>query len=241
MASTLGIHKEMPGLNEMDTDERRWIRFTSYKHDSHLSSIVNIQPHYLYLAPNWTSLNPVYQTNPDFNDHKEFLIVECICLSIKCYNMYWIISGNLMNKYSQLTQTNPQASLIDSNNQAIYILQTLFNVSLIRSLDLHLSLSRKYKNPEDLEIVKNFAIMQFGLYHNLKIILNSQFSPTSPIIELGQSTKKLLWSADALYRITIDVNPLCLPMFYHSLCSTSLLYIKLILTYNHVPSLRSCL
>jgi hypothetical protein len=238
MASALGIHKDIPGLNEIDKDERRCIRYTSYNHDSHLSSIISIQPHYLFLAPSWTPLNPVYQTNPDSKDPTELLIAECNCLSIKCFNMYWIASENLMNKYSQLTLTNPQAFLIDKNNQAIYILQTLFNHSLIRTLDLHLRLSEKCKNSEELEIVKSFAKMHVGLYHSSIIILNSQFSPENPTLELDRSTKKQLWSAEALYRIATDMNPLCLPLFHHILCSISLLYIKLILTYDHVPQLK---
>jgi hypothetical protein len=238
MASALGVHLNMPGLNEMDKDERRWIRYTSYNHDSHLSSIISTQPYYLFLAPSWTPLNPIYQINPDSNDPTEFLISECNCLSIKCFNMYWITSENLMNKYSQLTLTNPQAFLTDNNNQAIYILQTLFNHSLIRTLDLHLRLSGKCKNSEELEIVKNFAKMHVGLYHSSIIILNSQLSPETLTLELDRSTKKQLWSAEALYRITTDMNPLCLPLFHHILCTVSLLYVKLILAYDHVPQLK---
>jgi hypothetical protein len=238
MASALGIHTDMPGLNEIDKDERRCIRFTSYKHDSHLCVIIRIQPYYLFLAPSWTPLNPAYQTNPNSKDPNEFMIAECICLSKKCYIMYWTISTNLMIKYSQLTLTNPQSFLKDNNTQVIYVLQTLFNHSLIRTLDLHLRLSMKCKCPEELEIVKNFAKMYVGLYHNSIIILNSQFSPENPTLELDKSTKKQLWSAEALYQITTDVNPLCLPMFYHYLCSTSLLYINLILSYNHAPQLK---
>ncbi|KXN64757.1 hypothetical protein CONCODRAFT_13978 [Conidiobolus coronatus NRRL 28638] len=238
MASALGIDKDIPGLNEMEADERRCIRFTSYNHDSHLSSIVNIQPHYLYLAPSWTPLNPVYQTNPHSKDPNELLIAECNCLSIKCLNKYWIISTNLMNKYSQLTLTNPQAFLTDKNTQVIYILQTLFNYSLVQTLNLYLSLSWKCKNPEELKIVKNFAKIQIWLYHSLIIILNSQFSPETPKLELDRSTKKLLWSAEALYRITADADLHCLPMFYHNLGSISLLYIKLILTHDHIPQLK---
>jgi hypothetical protein len=226
------------GRNEIDKDERRCIRFNSQKHDAHLSCTVSVQPHYLFLAPVWTPLKPVYQTNPNSKDPTEFLVAECICLYIKCCNMYWKVSANLMSKYSQLTLFNPQVFLKDNSIQAIYVLQTLLNHSLIRTLDLHLALSGKCKNFEELEIVKNFAKMHVGFYHNLKMIINSQFSPESPTLELDQSTKKLLWSADALYRVTIDVNPLCLPMFYHYLCSTSLLYIKLILTLSHVPQLR---
>jgi hypothetical protein len=105
-------------------------------------------------------------------------------------------------------------------------------------LDLHLSLSKKCKNFEELEIVKNFAKMYVGLYHSLIIILNSQLSPANPTLELDQNTKKQLWSAGALYRITTNVNPICLPMLYHNICSLSLLYIKLILTYNNVPQLK---
>ncbi|KXN65150.1 hypothetical protein CONCODRAFT_13367 [Conidiobolus coronatus NRRL 28638] len=235
MASALGIHKDIPGLNEMNRDERRCIRFTSYKHDAHLSSIVNIQPHYLFLAPSWTSLNPVYQVNPNSKNPNELLIAECVCLFMKCYVMYWIISANLMNKYSQYTLTNTQDSLIDNSTQAIYVLHTLFNYSLIRVLDLHLSLSVKCKSPEELEIVNNFAKMHVGLYHNQLIVLNSQFSPENPTLELDQYTKKQLWSAEALYRITFDMNPLSLSMFYHILCTLSLLYIKLILTHGHIP------
>ncbi|KXN65404.1 hypothetical protein CONCODRAFT_13000 [Conidiobolus coronatus NRRL 28638] len=238
MASALGIHKDMPGLNEMDKDERRCIRFTSYDHDSHISSTISIEPHYLFLAPSWSPLNPVYQTNPQSKDPIEFLIAECICLAKKCYIMYWTISANLMNKYSQLTLTNPHAFLKDSNTKAIYVLQTLFNLSLIRTLDYHLRLSGRCKNPEELEIVKSFAKMHFWIYHNLIIILNSQFSPENPTLELDESTKKQLWSAQELYQNSTDVNPICLPMFYHNLCSLSLLYIKLILTYNHAPQLK---
>jgi hypothetical protein len=183
-------------------------------------------------------LNPVYQTNPYSKDPNEFLIAECICLSIKCFSMYWIISANLMCRYSQLTLINQQPFLKDSYTRAIYAIQMLFNYSLIRTLDLHLGLSRKHKNPQELEIVKNFAKMHVALYHNLVIILNSQLSPENPTLELGRSIKKQLWSAEALYRITADVSPLCLPMFYHNLCSLSLLYVNLILTYNHVPQLK---
>ncbi|KXN64552.1 hypothetical protein CONCODRAFT_14310 [Conidiobolus coronatus NRRL 28638] len=238
MASALGIYKDIPGINEMDTDERRCIRFTSYAHDSHLSSIVNIQPYFLFLAPIWIPLNPIYQTNPYSKDPNEFLIAEYICLSTKCFSMYWIISANLMNKYSQLTLTNPRVFSVDNNTHVIYVLQTLFNYSLIKTLDLHLSLSRKCKNPEELEIAKNFVKMHVGLYHYLIIILNSQLSPSNPTEELDKSTKKQLWSAEEFYRITIYVNPLCLPMFYHYFCSLSLLYIKLILTHGDVPKLK---
>ncbi|KXN68154.1 hypothetical protein CONCODRAFT_9627 [Conidiobolus coronatus NRRL 28638] len=238
MASALGIDKDMPGLNEMDRDERRCTRFASYKLDSHLCIVIKIQPRYLFLAPSWAPLNPIYQTNPDSKDSNEFLIAECICLSIKCYNMYWNISANLMNKYSQLTLANPQSLLKDSNNRAIYILQTLYSYSLIRTLDLHLNLSGKCKNSEELEIVKNYAKMHVRLYHNTIIILNSQFTPANPTLELDQSTKKLLHSAEALYQNSINLSPLCIPILHHNLCSLSLLYIKLILIYNHVPQLK---
>ncbi|KXN65344.1 hypothetical protein CONCODRAFT_13095 [Conidiobolus coronatus NRRL 28638] len=238
MASALGIHVDMPGLNEMDRDERRCIRFASHKHDSHLSVIIRIQPHYLFLAPSWSPLNPLYQTNPDSKDPNELLIAECICSSIKCFNMYWILSANLMVKYSQLTLFNPQAFSKDNSTNVIYVLQTLLNHSLIRTLESHLNLSGKYKNSEELLIVKNFAKMHYGLYHNLIIILNSQFSPENPTLELDQSTKKQLWSAEALYQNSIDVNPLCISILYHNLCSISLIYIKLILIYNHVPQLK---
>ncbi|KXN74740.1 hypothetical protein CONCODRAFT_2306 [Conidiobolus coronatus NRRL 28638] len=238
MASALGIHKEIPGLNEMDKDDRRCIRYTSYKHDAHLYRTINIQSYYLFLAPSWTSLNPVYQTNPHSKDPNESLIAECICLSIKYYNVYMAIPTSLMIKCSQLTLFSPQAFLKDINTRVIYLLETLLNHSLIRTLDLYLSLSRKCKNSEQLEIVKNSAKIPIAFYHNLRLILNSQFSPETPTLELDQSTKKLLWSAEALYRITIDVDPLCLPMFYQYLCSTSLLYIKLILTYSHVTQLK---
>ncbi|KXN66027.1 hypothetical protein CONCODRAFT_12219 [Conidiobolus coronatus NRRL 28638] len=225
MASALGIHKEMPGLNEMDKDERRWIRFTSYNHDSHLCSIMD-------------SLNLLYQINPDSKDPNEFLIAECNCLTIKCFNMYWVKLANLMNKYSQLILFSPQSSLIDSNTQAIYVLQKLFNLSLIRIFDLHLSLSWKCKNPEESGIVKKFTKMHIWLYHNLTITLNSLFSPSSSTLELDQSTKKQLWSTESLYRIATDVNSLCLPMLYCYLCSTLLLYTKLILTHGHIPQLK---
>ncbi|KXN74218.1 hypothetical protein CONCODRAFT_14963 [Conidiobolus coronatus NRRL 28638] len=238
MASALGIHVDMPGLNEMDKDERMCIRFTSQKHDAHLYRIINIQSYYLFLTPSWSSLNPLYQTNPHSKDPNEFLIAECLCLSLECYIMYWVIPTNLMSKYSQLTIFNPQVFLKDNSTKIIYVLQTLLNYSLIRTLDLFLRLSSKCKNPEELEIVKNFAIIAIAFYHNLKMILNSQFSPVNPTIELDQSTKKLLWSAESLYRITVDVSPLCLPMFYHYLCSTSLLYVKLILTYGHIPQFK---
>jgi hypothetical protein len=238
MASALGIHKDIPKLNEMEKDERRCVRFVSYRHDSHLSNIVNIQPYYLFLAPSWAPLNPVYQTNPDSKDPNEFFIAKCICLSIKCFNMYWITSANLMCKYSQLTLTSPQTSLKDNNTRVIHILQTLLNHSLIRTLDLHLRLSGKCKNPQELEIVKNFAKSFIGLYHTLTIVINSQFSPENPTPELDRSTKKQLWSAEALYRISTDVNSVCLPLFYQILCSLSLLYIKLILTYDHLPQLK---
>ncbi|KXN65347.1 hypothetical protein CONCODRAFT_13098, partial [Conidiobolus coronatus NRRL 28638] len=208
MTSALGIDKDNPGLNEIDKDERKCIRFTSYYHDSHLSSTISIQPIYLFLTPRWTPLNPVYQTNPDSKNPNEFLIAECICLTIKCYKIYFTVPANLMNKYSQLTLSNPQTFLRDNNAQVIYVLQTLFNHSLIRTLDLHLNLSVKFKSCEELQIVKNFAKMHVGLYHSLIIILNSQFSPANPTLELDKSTKKQLWSAEALYRITIDVNPL---------------------------------
>jgi hypothetical protein len=240
MASALGIHVDMPELNEIDKDERRCIRFASHKHDSHLCIIIGIQPHYLFLAPSWTPLNPVYQTNPHSKDPNEFLKAECICLSVKCFNMYWITSANLMNKYSQLTLTNPDAYIIDNSTQAIYVLQTLFNHSLIQTLDLHLRLSNKSKNAE-LEIVKKFAKMHVGLYYNSIIILNSQFSLENPTLELDRSTKNLLWSAQGLYQNSIDVNPLCVPILYHNLCTISLLYIKLILIYNNVPKVKELL
>ncbi|KXN65345.1 hypothetical protein CONCODRAFT_13096 [Conidiobolus coronatus NRRL 28638] len=235
MTSALGIHTDNPGLSEIDKDERRWIRFTSQKLDTHLSFIVNSQPQYLYLGSSWTPLNPVYQTNPDSKNPNEFLIAECICLTNKCCNMYWTISANLMSKYSQLTLFNTQAFSKDNSTNVIYVLQTLLNHSLIRTLDLHLSLSGKCKNSEELEIVKNFAKIHVRFYHNIKIILNSQFSPENPILKLDQNTKKQLWSAQALYQITADANPLFLPMFYQNLCFLSLLYIKLILTYGHIP------
>ncbi|KXN64661.1 hypothetical protein CONCODRAFT_14149 [Conidiobolus coronatus NRRL 28638] len=223
MASALGIHKDIPGLNEMDKNERR----------------VSIQPHYLFLPSSWIPLNPVYQTNPYSKDPNEFLIAECICLANKCFNIYWSIPANLMGKYSQLTIFNPKAFSKDNNTRVIYVLQTLLNHSLIRTLDLYLNLSGKCKNPEELEIVKKFAKAHVRLYHTLIIILNSQFSPENPTLELDPSTKKQLWSAEALFRITFDVNPLCLLMFYHILCTLSLLYIKLILTHGHIPSIRS--
>ncbi|KXN65407.1 hypothetical protein CONCODRAFT_13003 [Conidiobolus coronatus NRRL 28638] len=238
MASALGIHKDIPGLNEIDTDERRCIRFTSYKHDAHLYRIINVQSYYLFLAPSWASLNSVYQTNPHSKYPNESLIAECICLSIQCYNVYMAISTSLMTKYSQYTLFSPQLLLRDNSKKVIYLLETLLNHSLIRTLDLHLSLSKNCKNYKQLEIVKNFAKIPIAFYHNLRLILNSQFSPETPTLELDQSTKKLLWSAEALYRITIDVDPLCLPMFYHYLCSTSLLYIKLILAHSHLPQLK---
>jgi hypothetical protein len=238
MASALGIHKDMPGLDGMDKDERKLIRYTSYKLDSHLYRIINFQSHYSFLAPSWTPLNPAYQINPYSKDPNELLIAECICSSIKCYNVFYAIPTNLMIKYSQFTSTNPEAFSKDKIIRVVYIIQTLLNYSLIRTLELHLCLSSKCKSFEELEIVKNFAKISIGFYHNQKLILNSQFAPESPTLELDQSTKKLLWSAEALYQITIDVNPLCLPMFYHYLSSTSLLYINLILTYNHVPQLK---
>jgi hypothetical protein len=238
MASALGIHKDIPGLNEMDRDERRWVRLTSYSHDSHLCSVTRIQPHYLFIAPSWTSLNPVYQTSPHSKDPNEFLIAECICLSIKCFNMYWTISGNLMIKYSQLTLFSPKNFLEANITKATYLLQTLLNFSLIQTLDLHLSLSRWYKNPEELKIVKNFAKMHVRLYHTLRIVLNSQFSPSNPTLELDQNTKNLLWSAQGLYQNSIDVNLICMPTLYYNLCSISLLYVKLILTYDHVSQFR---
>jgi hypothetical protein len=241
MASALGIHKDMPGLNEIDMDERRCIRFISYRHDSHLASIVNIQPYYLFLAPSWTPLNPIYQTNPFSKNPNEFLIAECICLFIKCFNIYWTISSNLMNKYSQLTLTNQQAFLKYSYTQPINVLQTLFNHSLIRTLDLHLSLSEKCKNSEELEIVKSFAKNYVGLYHTMIIVINSQLSPKNPTLELDQSTKKLLWSSQALYQNSIDVSPFNVPIFYQNLCTISLLYIKLILVYNNVPQVKELL
>jgi hypothetical protein len=238
MASALGIHVDMPGLNEMEMDERKLIRFASYKLDSHLYRIINFQSYYLFLAPIWSPLNPVYQTNPHSKDPNELLIAECICLSVKCYNIFYAIPANLMIKYSQFTLTNPEAFSKDKIIRVVYIIQTLLNHSLIRTLDLHLNLSRMCKSFEELEIVKSFAKIAIGFYHNQKLILNSQFAPESPTLELDQSTKKLLWSAEALYQITIDVNPLCLPMFYHYLSSTSLLYINLILTYDHAPQFK---
>jgi hypothetical protein len=238
MASALGIHKDIPGLNEMDRDERRWVRFTSYSHDSHLCSVTRIQPHYLFIAPSWIPLNPVYQINPHSKDPSEFLIGECICLSIKCFNKYWTRSGNLMVKYSQLTLFNPKVFLKDSITKVTYLLQTLLNHSLIRTIDLHLSLSERCKNSEELEIVKNFAKMHVRLYHTLRMILNSQFSPENPTLELDQSTKNLLWSAHGLYQNSIDVNLICIPTLYYNLCTISLLYVKLILTYDHVPQLK---
>jgi hypothetical protein len=241
MASALGIHLNMPGLNEMDNDERKCIRFFSYRHDCHLSSIISIQPHYLFLAPSWTPLSPVYQTNPYSKDPNEYLIAECICLSIKCSVMYWAKSTNLMNKYSQLTLTNPKTFLKDRYSKAIYVLQTLFDHSLIRTLDLHLSLSRKCKNPQELEIVKNFAKSFIGLYHTLTIVINSQFSPENPTPELDQSTKKLLRSSQALYQNSVEVDLLCIPIYYQNLCTISMLYIKLILAYNHVPQVKELL
>ncbi|KXN66892.1 hypothetical protein CONCODRAFT_11152 [Conidiobolus coronatus NRRL 28638] len=240
MASTLGIHKDIPGLNEMDKNERRCIRFALYKHDSQLSAVIRIQPHYLFLAPSWIPLNPLYQTNPHSKNPYEFLIAECICLSIKCGNMYWIISANLMSKYSQLTLLSPQAFL-DNYTRIIYVLQMLLNHSLIRTLDLHLNLSEKCKNPEELEIVEKFAKTHVRLYHSLIIVLETQLSPESPTLELDQSTKKQLWSAEALYQNSIDVSPLSIPILYRNLCSLSLLYIKLILTHGHIPQHKELL
>jgi hypothetical protein len=238
MASALGIHKDIPGFNEMDRDERRWVRFTSYSHDSHLCSVTRIQPHYLFIAPSWTPLNPIYQTDPHSKDPNEFLIAECICLSIKCYNMYWTISGNLMVKYSQATLFNPKVFLKDNITKATYLLQVLLNHSLIRTLDLHLILSRRCRSPEGLEIVKNFAKIHVRLYHTLRMVLNSQFSPSNQTLELDQNTKNLLWSAQGLYQNSIDVNLICIPTLYYNLCTISLLYVKLILTYGHVPQLK---
>jgi hypothetical protein len=237
MASALGIHKDMPRLNEMDKDERRLVRFTSYKHDYHLCGVNGIQPHYLFLAPSWAPLNPIYQTNLNSKDPNEFLKAECICLSIKCYNMYWTITANLLNKYSQLSTKNP-VTLYKDNHRLIYIFETLLNHSLIRTLDSHLSLSKKCKNPQELEVVKSFAKMHVESYHNLIIIINSQSSIQPLTSELDRSTKKLLWSSQALYHCAIEVNPLTMPMLFHNLCSISLLYIKLILIYSHVPQLK---
>jgi hypothetical protein len=241
MASALGVHVDIPGLNGVNTDERRCVRFVSYRYDSHLSSITSNQPHYLFLAPSWTLLNPVYQTNPYSKDPNEFLIAECICLFIKCFNMYWTISTNLMNNYSQLTLTNQQASMINNYGQAAFVLQMLFNHALIQTLDLHLSLSSKCKNTEELKIVKNFAKIHVGLYHIHIIILNSQLSPENPTIELDQSTKKLLQSAHSLYQNSIDVGPFFIPIFYQNLCTVCLLYIKLILIYSNVPDVKELL
>jgi hypothetical protein len=241
MASALGIHKDMPMLNEVDKNERRCIRFASYRHDSYLGTTFSTQPLYLFLAPSWTSLNPVYQTNPYSKDPNEFLIAECICLSKKCYIMYWAISGNLMNKYLELALASSKHSLIDGDTQAINILQTLFNLSLIRTLDLHLSLSKKCKNSQELKIVKNFAKTYVGIYHNSMIILNSQLSLPNPTLELDKVTKKLLWSANGLYQNSIDMCPLCIPIYYQNFCSISLLYIKLILAYNNVPQIKKLL
>jgi hypothetical protein len=240
MASALGIHVDIPGLNEIDRDERRCIRFTSHKHDYHLCGIIRIQPHYLFLAPRWKPLNPLYQTNPHSKDSKEYLIAECIYLSKKCFNMYWIISGNIINKYSQLAIISP-VTLYENNIRLIYIFETLLSHSLIRTLDLHLNLSWKSKNSEEMEIVKNFAKTHVELYHSLIIIVNSQFSPPNPTLELDQSTKKQLWSAEALYKNCIDLSPLCVPMLCHNLCSISLLYIKLILIYKHLPQVKELL
>jgi hypothetical protein len=241
MASALGIHLDMPGLNEMYKDERKYIRFFSYHHDCYLSSIISIQPHYLFLAPSWAPLNPIYQTNPDSKNPNEYLIAECICLYIKCCNMYWTVSTNLMNKYSQLTLKKKKFFLKDRCTQVIYVLQTLFDHSLIQTLDLHLSLSRKCKSSEELKIVKNFAKIHVGSYHTQIIIINSQFSPENPTPELDQSTKKLLQSSQALYKNSIDASPLSMPIHYQNLCTTSLLYIKLILIYNHVPEVKELL
>jgi hypothetical protein len=238
MASALGIHVDIPGLNELDKDERRWIRFTSQKLDTHLSIMVNFQPHYLFLGSSWTPLNPAYQTNPNSKDPNEFMIAECICLTNKCCNMYWTISANLISKYSQITLFNPEVFLKDNGAKAIYALQTLLNHSLIRTLDLHLNLSGKCKNSEELEIVKNFVKVHVRYYHNIKLTLSSQFSPESPTLGLDLNTKKQLWSAQALYQITLDPNPLFLPMFYQNLCFFSLFFIKLILNYGHIPHLN---
>jgi hypothetical protein len=186
-------------------------------------------------------LNPVYQTNPDSKDPNEIFAAECICLFIKCFNMYWAISINLMNKYSQLTLTSPQVLLKDSHTQAIYVLQTLFNLSLIRTLELHLSLSWKCKNIKELEIVKNFAKNYVGLYHTLVIIVNCQISPENPTLELDQTTKRLLRSSQALYQNSIGTTPFSLSIFYQNLCTVSLLYIKLILVYNNVSQVKELL
>jgi hypothetical protein len=241
MASALGIHVDIPELNEMDKDERRCIRFNSYIHDSYLVTTASTQPLYLFLAPSWAPLNPIYQTNPYSKDHNEFLIAECICLSKKCFSMYWIILGNLMNKYLEIILTNSQTSLIYSNTRVIHTLQILFNHSLIQILDLHLNLSGKCKNSEELEIVKNFAKMHVILYYNSIIALNSQFSPSNLTPEFDQSTKKLLWSAQGLFQNSVEVNPICVHLLYQSLCSIALLYIKLILIYNYVPQLKELL
>jgi hypothetical protein len=241
MASALGIHLDMPGLNGVDKDERRCIRFISYHHDSYLSSIISIRPNYLLLAPIWAQSNPNHQINPHSKNPNEFLIAECICLLIKCFNMYWSIPTNLMNKYSQLTLVNPRASLIKNYSQLVYILQSLFNHALIQTLDSYLRLSGKCKNTEELEIVKSFAKIYVGLYYIRIIILNSQLSPENPTLELDQSTKKLLWSAQGLFQNSVDVGSFCISRCYQDLCIVSLLYIKLILVYNHLPQVKELL
>jgi hypothetical protein len=238
MASALGIHKDIPGLNEMDKDERRCIRFVSYRHDSHLSAITGTHSYYLFLAPIWAPLNPVYQTNPNSNDPNELLIAECICLFTKCFNSYWSVLTNLMNKYSQLTLLNPQNSLINNYTQVVYVMQTLYNHAITRTLDLHLNLSQKCKNTEELGIVKSFAKVYVGLYYINIIILNSQFTPENPTLELDQTTKKLLWSARGLYQNSIDVGTFYISLHYQNLFTASLLYIKLILAYSNAPEIK---
>jgi hypothetical protein len=231
MASILGIHSNSSNLDEISKQERYFIRFVSYAQDSHLSSTLGVQSYYLYMAPKWIPLNPLYQTNPYSSDRSEMIRAECLCITIQCFTRWIIPSSNLMIKYSQLTSSRNMPLSTENTKIPVQILETLYKESHVNALDLYIKLSEKYNHPEELNAIRKTIIMNRGFYYELTLILNTQFSPRidEQTGQLNRSTLKAIKIADSLYKITTENIPECLPMIYHYLSVISLFYIKLIL------------
>ncbi|KXN65124.1 hypothetical protein CONCODRAFT_169785 [Conidiobolus coronatus NRRL 28638] len=230
MANALGIHLDVPSLNELEQERRRIIKSMVICHDLHFFGVLdNAQPYFHYMVYQVNCLNYKFQLPP--TPHLSILEIVNAQAGVTLryvYDRYWLPAIYHISTFSSKNSKNHLT--FDELDKTIQKFTRMLDYCYIKSLEKFVQLGAVHNFKEAHKIIETNVIVFVLMYHHLILGLFSHYPTPTTIKSKGE--KSPLWLTRALYgaKIIFNIARKCpksyLIMHHHYLTEISLFYLK---------------
>jgi hypothetical protein len=229
MASSMGIHLEVPKLSSLEQSRRHIIRSMMLTQDIHMIALLdNYIPYFGYLVGVENNLDYRFYLPPTPSwNMLDVIDAQANCVLKHTFDKFWLPTMHMIVTYSFKTAKS-QLELNELEAEIIKFTQ-LFDICYLKSMSIFLKLGEVHNFPEAHRVIENY-IMVFQLaYHHYILTLNSQYPApdrVSPTILPPRWLKRSLHSAKVIFNGAKKSPKNFLIMHHHYLTLISMFYLK---------------